>query len=180
MDKDSGRVLTDQALAVPAEPPSASSALSGFDPSRGPCAACRERGKTWEGSDPNCAFPNGGEFDPDNWNCATANRIRSLMPRWEPVSEWISGPHWNEDQYWATVNLSGGLSDTLAEDAIWETLWVSWYKSRGRTEAMWLLSCDCPPRRPTEAEAVAIAQAIEARSGETGNTGSTEGESAVA
>lgn len=135
-----------------------------------PCAACRARGKTWEGSDPNCAFPNGGEFNPDNWNCATANLIRDLMPRWEdPVSDKVNGPHWNEDQYWGTVNLSGNLSETLAEDDIWQTLWVSWYKSRGRTEAMWLLNENVPPRRPTEAEALAIvaALAIEARRAET-------------
>src|ERR1017187_10290993 len=42
------------------------------------CRMCQERGKTWEGGDPKCAFPE-GVFALDNWNCATANALRLLM-----------------------------------------------------------------------------------------------------
>ena len=31
------------------------------------CTACQNRGKTWQGGDPVCAFPN-GVFDSSNWN----------------------------------------------------------------------------------------------------------------
>lgn len=41
------------------------------------CKMCQERGKTWEGSDPACAF---GEnlFNSHNWNCATMNELRDI------------------------------------------------------------------------------------------------------
>jgi len=35
-------------------------------------------------------------------------------------------------------------------------LWVSWYKSRGRTEAMWILDEDNEPRQPNFVELEAI------------------------
>lgn len=120
-----------------------------------PCAACLERGQTWKGSAPTCSFPNGGEFDSAGWNCATANMIRDLMPRFEtPTSNLISGPHWMEDQYWGAITIS---DDVELPNGYALTLWVSWYKSRGRTEAMWLLDENEPPRLPTEGDIRAIA-----------------------
>ena len=103
------------------------------------CDACKERGKTWAGDDPRCAFKE-GVFDPSNWNCATANLIRDLM---------------------ATVALryldqSQGLIVVDVDDIKAIGLYVTWYKRRGETEQMWLMSDDNPPRRPTLKECQAI------------------------
>lgn len=47
-----------------------------------PCRMCREHYKgvrpKWFASDPRCAFPNGGPFTADNWQCVTANAIRDI------------------------------------------------------------------------------------------------------
>lgn len=42
------------------------------------CQRCATRGKTWEGSDPICAFYKSGSFRTDNWNCATMNDLREV------------------------------------------------------------------------------------------------------
>lgn len=45
------------------------------------CRLCKERGKKWEGDDPQCAFPSGepsAGFDADNWQCATMNALRDI------------------------------------------------------------------------------------------------------
>jgi hypothetical protein len=39
---------------------------------------CKQRGKTWEGADPQCAFEN-GIFSSENWNCATADEALSKL-----------------------------------------------------------------------------------------------------
>lgn len=40
------------------------------------CKYCIERGKTWNGDDPICAFDDKGNFVKENWNCATLSIIR--------------------------------------------------------------------------------------------------------
>jgi hypothetical protein len=121
------------------------------------CAACASRVKDWNGGDPKCAFPNGAPFS-DNWNCATVDLIRDLLPRFEPQTNLlVSGPHWMEDQYWGAITIPFG---TELPSGYALTLWVSWYKGRGRTEAMWLLSEGRNPRLPTEGDLVAIAGAV--------------------
>ena len=51
------------------------------------CPRCLERGKTWQGGDPVCAFPSPAAstttpadtpFSEENWNCATMGRLRQL------------------------------------------------------------------------------------------------------
>ena len=42
-------------------------------------------------------------------------------------------------------------------------LWVAWYKSRGKTDAMWLLCNGDPPRPPTEAECLRIIAAYKSQ-----------------
>lgn len=103
-----------------------------------PCKLCRQRGKTWNGDDPKCAFV--GEFA-DNWNCATLNAIRDIP----------NGVDYQycDDRKYATIKTDG-------IDGLGLALWVAWYKSRGNTEAMWLLFADEPPRIPTERELLAI------------------------
>lgn len=107
------------------------------------CKKCLERGKTWEGSDPRCAFPDGKPFERENWNCATVNAIRDL------ITDMEGAPVYCDDQYYQTIKTGHIEGLPLA-------LWVSWYKRRGRTEAMWLLSEYDPPHLPTEKDCLAI------------------------
>ena len=85
-----------------------------------PCQMCQQRGKTWEGSDPRCAFED-EVFDKNNWNCATSNAIRSIAEDSDLVI-------YNNDQNLASIPLSLG-----------RFLIISWYKRRGRTEGMWVV-----------------------------------------
>jgi len=110
------------------------------------CKMCIERGKTWNGDDPKCAFD--GEFK-DNWNCATLSAIRDLYDERNKENHEYIEFQYCDDQKYMTIKIDHLLNDALA-------LWVTWYKSRGRTEAMWLLSEYGAPRLPTEKELVAI------------------------
>ncbi len=114
------------------------------------CEECKKRGKTWPGDDPKCAFARGA-FDAENWNCASVNLLRDLV--YEGQSPMPSGVDYRycEDQKYATVQVDHveGVEGALA-------LWVTWYKSRGRTEGAWLMFSDQPPRPPTEDELMAV------------------------
>lgn len=116
------------------------------------CAACKARGQTWNGSPPVCAFDDWG----GNWNCATIGAIRDIA--YEGQSPMPSGVDYQycDDQKYATIFLDR-IEDLPSGRAL--SLWVSWYKSRGRTDALWLLDSDGPPRRPTEADCLAICHA---------------------
>lgn len=85
------------------------------------CRLCLERGKTWKGEDPKCAFPS-GVFESDNWNCATMNKLRE-----------ISHPSavYSNDQWCKVIPTLGG-----------EFVILGWYKERGRTEYATLLDSD--------------------------------------
>lgn len=129
------------------------------------CKACAERGKTWEGDDPKCAFPD-GIFATDNWNCATANRVRKLLD--EVVDDGVAHERVRVDHVvmggdttYATIDLYDiDALDPGTDVDIPRWLWVNWYKRRGRTQAMWLLFTEAPPRLPTEAEVLAILEAV--------------------
>ncbi len=112
------------------------------------CDACDKCGKTWEGDDPKCAFTDGvfGE----NWNCATVGMVRGICNEEGNFPDGIDYQYC-EDQKYATIKI-----DHLEMDDRPLALWVSWYKNRGRTDAMWLLFDDKPPRKPTEAECLAV------------------------
>ncbi len=114
---------------------------------------CRERGRPKNfASEPKCAFPDGGQFTHDNWNCATANAIRDIAESERPGV----ARDYSDDQSYATVSVYEieDVWDCGAEDHNYWCLWLTWYKRRGRTEALWLMgSDDAPPRRPTEAQA---------------------------
>lgn len=112
------------------------------------CAACKSRVKDWHGDDAKCSFEGGGEFSRNGWNCATANMIRDLCKQDEPDSICV----YCDDQYYATIKLPDGSR--------WLALWVSWYKHRGATDAMWLLDSHDVPRKPTEAECLEIIAAL--------------------
>ncbi len=115
------------------------------------CAACLARGKTWEGSDPVCAFE-GGQYATPNWNCATVGMIRDIAYEGQhPMPRGVSYQYC-EDQKYATIRcdeISLPYGDELA-------LWLTWYKSRGGTDQMVLLGAD-GFRAPTEAECLTIA-----------------------
>jgi len=81
------------------------------------CKACKERGKTWKGTDPKCAFEN-GVFDSDNFRCATMGILRD-----------ISNPTWCDGQYASLI--------PIVDEGRYVVL--SWYKQRGRTEGAWVL-----------------------------------------
>lgn len=116
------------------------------------CERCKNRGKTWTGSDPQCAFPNGKEFKSDNWNCATANAIRDRINIWAPEHP-LCFTTACDDERFATID--------IYETGIGRALYIAWYKSRGRTDAMWVLDADEEPRRLTYAEANAIIHRLE-------------------
>jgi len=123
------------------------------------CKMCKERGKPdYLGSDPICYFD-----DPrGNWNCATVNEVRGIvggelgwgaynLPRGVYVTQC-------DDEHYATLRLDE-IDDLYNEEK--ETfpycLYVQWYKNRGRTEELWILGeKNGEPRRPTEAELLAI------------------------
>lgn len=115
------------------------------------CKLCKERGQTWNGDAPKCAFD--GTFA-DNWNCATLNALRDIC--YEGQDHMPLGVDYQYCSYqkYATVKIDG-IEDSRG-NGIGLALWVSWYKSRGRTEAVWILSEDAPPRIPTEEELEAV------------------------
>lgn len=115
------------------------------------CKMCAERGKTWNGDDPKCAFV--GAFE-DNWNCATIGALRDIC--YEGQNPMPAGVDYQycEDQKYATVNIDD--IETPNGNRIGMALWVSWYKRRGSTDAVWVLDNHHPPRIPTEEEVVTI------------------------
>lgn len=124
------------------------------------CAACSTATKDWNGSDRKCAFPDGSPFSSDNWMCATVQMVRELFWDQGPGQHSCHQHHificFGEDQWTATIDLSArGMPFEIGR-----TLWVSWYKSRGKTDALWLLDEDAEPRRPTETEILAIMEGL--------------------
>jgi hypothetical protein len=119
------------------------------------CELCKTETKDWDGDDRSCSFPDtlSGQnlFSREGWNCATANAIRDLTNQ---DFQTIPNSHstYCEDQYYSTIKVNE--VDLLDGDAL--TLWVSWYKHRGRTDAMWLLNEYDTPRIPTERDCLAI------------------------
>jgi len=97
-------------------------------PHRTACPRCKAKYASKPelfGSDPQCAFVT-GEFDGENWQCATMDTLREIN---EEAVGYDGGSHgWNLDEN-ACV-LSAGEGDFLL---------MSWYKRRGRTQwAQWL------------------------------------------
>lgn len=117
------------------------------------CAMCKKRGQTWPGDAPKCSFPGGGPFIDDGWNCATANALRDLSGQDDPHP--AADYRYCDDQNYSTIK----IDEVELETGNAYALWLTWYKHRGRTEGMWILSGDAP-RVPTEADAVAIIAAL--------------------
>lgn len=103
------------------------------------CKMCRERGKTWQGDDPQCAF-NGEYFNTVNWNCATMNALRE---RAEEI-----GTARRDDNAAASI---GYVPFENGDDELGGGYVVmTWYKNRGRTGFAQVMSDDYWPRPLTE------------------------------
>lgn len=124
-----------------------------------PCEACKKQIKTWSGDDPKCGFES-GQFDPDNWMCATTKMIRRLADRSE--GDAIPGIHFHvsdNEQRYSVIDLDKVKEFFDAPGPTPVSLYVGWYKNRGRTECMWLMFESEPPRPPTEQECLWIMDA---------------------
>jgi hypothetical protein len=67
-----------------------------------------------------------------------------------------------EDQKYATIDVSqiealGDLPYPSDPDSIPMAVWLTWYKSRRRTDSVWMLFVTGPPRSPTDDELSVIA-----------------------
>lgn len=92
------------------------------------CKPCFDRGKTWDGEDPTCAFVD-GVFTSAGWNCATMNKLREEAQR--------IGSLWSDDQNLASIPVKPLDGDFIV---------LSWYKRRGATEGAWIVSgCTIKP-----------------------------------
>ncbi len=101
-----------------------------------------------------CAFDHIGvdkRFESNNWNCKTVNLIREICYEGQELP---CGVHYRycQDEKYATIDIYDipGITGMA--------LWVSWYKQRGRTDALWILDCYDTPRKPTEKELLIIAK----------------------
>ena len=116
------------------------------------CKMCKERGKTWAGSDPACYFDKGEH----NWNCATVNAIRDICEDWnEELPNGAKLTYCGDEKY-ATIRVYE--IGEICEEADVEfpyCLYIQWYKHRGHTDALWLLG-EGIARKPTEDELLAV------------------------
>ena len=88
------------------------------------------------------------------WNCQTIGLIRDLVYEGQELKPGIQYTYC-DDQKYATIKI-----DNIREDDKWigRALWVSWYKQRGSTDALWILDNISKPRKPTEEELLAISK----------------------
>jgi len=116
------------------------------------CKLCQERGKTWDGADPQCAFES-DVFSPDNWNCATMNTLRDIAES--------LGTTMHRDLDDASIGYV-----PLGDDGEYSGYVVmTWYKNRGRTGNALIMWDDEPVEELTEAaalQAIAWSRGVEA------------------
>jgi hypothetical protein len=107
---------------------------------RMPCKLCRERGKTWNGDDPRCAFAFDGRFNRDNWACETMFELRRIAYRLGTVTR--------DDMECASI----GYVPYVDEDSDEPNGYIvmTWYKDRGTTGNAIVMSDDNPIRELTE------------------------------
>lgn len=105
------------------------------------CKRCQDRGQTWNGDKPICALSG------DNWNCATINAVRDIC---DDIESGRVDYQYCDDQKYATLKIDECEMPNGAPIGL--ALWVTWYKNRGRTDGLWILSDGAPPRAPTMEE----------------------------
>lgn len=103
------------------------------------CIKCGHK-KTWDGSDIDCCFQDSDQFG-DNWNCGLIGKIRNLCEVAMDSEDHRLKYQYCDDQKYVTIK-----TDDI--EGMGLCLWVSWYKSRGRTDAMWILDEYRQPRNP--------------------------------
>lgn len=108
------------------------------------CRMCESRGQAWSGDAPSCAFPNGLNFQSDNWNCATMNALRS-------AAEAHHVRH--DDQSIGVVPFDNETGRPSAGFVV-----MCWYKSRGCTPVAFVAGDDLPPQTLTYQLADAVAR----------------------
>jgi hypothetical protein len=101
------------------------------------CKMCIERGKTWVGDDPKCAFET-GPFSGYNWNCATMNALRDIADN--------VGLHHRDDME------SGSFGAVPCSEGY---IVMAWYKNRGKTGAALVIDENAGVSDLTEAVALA-------------------------
>lgn len=109
--------------------------------------------KYWNGDDPKCPFSSSEKFSDNNWNCGLINEIRDICDRAMNGDR----PHelhyvYCDDQKYVTIKTDDIGLDRDDDINLGLCLFVTWYKSRGRTDGMWILSSHEPPRVPTHDE----------------------------
>jgi len=115
------------------------------------CELCRTRPKDWNGDDRKCFFD--GHGLEHNWMCATVNDIRKLVDDEWGQKKLPNGVHiWrntSEERSYAVIS----VHEVEGPEgwSIGSVLFVEWYKDRGNTAQLQLLSSE-PPRVPTEDE----------------------------
>jgi hypothetical protein len=128
------------------------------------CKACQGRVKTWRGSDPKCAFTE-EFFSNDNYRCVTVIKIRDLVHQHQSeLPEGIQTHYTNSEQRYSTIDTTV-IDFEKPDEERPVCLWIGWYKSRGRTEGMWLMFENIPPRPPTEEECIRILKYYEDKKG---------------
>lgn len=113
------------------------------------CEKCGYK-KYWDGSDINCPFQTEDVFG-ENWNCGVIGRIRDLCDKAMDGADYRLHYKYCDDQKYVVINtdwIREKSQDELAE-TLGLCLWVSWYKSRGGTDAMWILDNHDAPIKPT-------------------------------
>lgn len=102
------------------------------------CELCKNRGKTWNGDDPKCAFQV-DQFSTANWMCATMNVLRDLADKNQgDVGEFGTYKLRHCDHSFAALPFTD-------RDGVERFIVLSWYKSRGRTGQAWVFTENDPP-----------------------------------
>ena len=96
------------------------------------CSKCNKE-KTWAGDDINCPFQENDVFNTDNWNCGILSQLRKILNVAKTVP--ISGI-----SILNTPDITQSLISTEDIDNDYYSLYVMWYKDRGRTNSLLLLS----------------------------------------
>lgn len=105
------------------------------------CKLCLERGKTWRGDDPVCAFEDEGKhfFTNNNFACATMHRFRELI--YELHNKGSKNLAYTKviDQHYVVIAINEVFREFRIGDLSYlppHGLTASWYKSRGRIETV--------------------------------------------
>lgn len=119
------------------------------------CKKCNSK-KDWDGDDILCPFQISEKFG-NNWNCGIINKIRDLCELAMEGKDHRLHYQYCEDRKYVTIKTDDiNLIRDNRSDSLGLCLWVTWYKSRGRTDVMWILDASNPPRKPNFEDLEAI------------------------